>query len=206
MTRVVCFVSVALTTTMVLAAQSPQAHIEAGRAEFASRCAICHGADGRGGDRGPNLVEGRDRDRSKEQIQSIIRKGVPGAGMPAFQLPTSVEAELVDFVYSLTAPAAESGISGDVGAGKALFWGRGHCGDCHTIQGRGRVLGPDLTSIGRTRTLAELEDSLREPGATPGYQVVRIRLTGGESIRGFARNESNFDVELQDLEGHLRFL
>jgi alcohol dehydrogenase (cytochrome c) len=203
--RVICLLSVAVTTTMALAAQSPQARLDAGRVHFESHCAPCHGGDGRGSDRGPSIVEGAS-DRSKDTIRTIIRNGVPAAGMPAFRLPTSEEAELVDFVYSLTAPAAESGISGNVGNGKNFFWGKGRCGDCHAVQGHGSVIGPDLTSIGRRRTLAELDQSLRQPGATPGYQVVRVRLQSGKSIRGFARNESNYDLDVQDLEGHFHFL
>jgi alcohol dehydrogenase (cytochrome c) len=74
------------------------------------------------------------------------------------------------------------------------------------IKGRGSVMGPDLTSVGRNRTLAELQQSLSEPGATRGYQVVRVELSNGTSIRGFARNESNYDIELQDFDGHFHFL
>ena len=37
-------------------------------------------------------------------------------------------------------------------------------------------MGPDLSAIGR-RTLPEIEQSMREPGATPGYQVVVATLT-----------------------------
>ena len=173
--RVICLLSAALTVTRTLAAQSPQTHLDAGRVDFQSHCAPCHGGDGRGSDRGPNIVDGASA-RSKDNIRTIIRKGVPVAGMPAFRLPPGEEADLVGFVYSLTAPAAESGISGNVGNGKNFFWGKGRCGDCHAIQGHGSVMGPDLTSIGRRRTLAELDQSLRQPGATPGYQVVRVRL------------------------------
>ena len=202
-TKTVCFLSTALTSTILLLAQSSPSQLDAGRKQFQSRCALCHGGDARGGERGPNIVEGQARDRSVEELRTIIRNGVPGSGMPAFKLPAREEADLIAFVHSLTAPATESLTSGDVGAGKAFFWGKGHCGDCHTIWGRGGLMGPDLSAIGRQRTLAEVEHSLREPGATPGYQVVVATLINGRSIRGFARNESNYDLELQGLDGEL---
>lgn len=110
------------------------------------------------------------------------------------------------FVRSLTAPAAESGIEGDVVAGKSFFWGDGHCGDCHMIHGRGGVMGPDLSTIGRQRTLGEIERELSIPGGTSGYQLVSVRLSNGRWIRGFARNETNYDLQHQDLNGHLYFL
>src|SRR5579862_9109002 len=91
--RVICLLTVAVTTTMALAAEFPQAHLDAGRVDFESQCAPCHGGDGRGSDRGPNIVE-RASDRSKDDIRAIIRKGVPAAGMPAFRLPTGEEAEI----------------------------------------------------------------------------------------------------------------
>jgi len=200
-TKTVCFLSTALTSTILLLAQSPPSQLDAGRKQFQSRCALCHGGDARGGERGPNIVEGQARNRSVQELRTIIRNGVPGSGMPAFKLPAGEEADLIAFVHSLSAPAAEGLISGDVRAGKAFFWGKGHCGDCHTIWGRGGLMGPDLSAIGRQRTLPEIEQSMREPGATPGYQVVVVTLTNGRSIRGFARNESNYDLELQGLDG-----
>src|SRR5580704_10405193 len=56
-----------------------------GRQVFASTCANCHGLDGRGGERAPNIVERASVQRlSDAQISHIIEKGVPGTGMPAF--------------------------------------------------------------------------------------------------------------------------
>ena len=193
-------------STAAIAAQSPQLALDAGRKHFTASCAPCHGGDARGGERGPSLIKGRARIRSEDDIRKLIRSGVPAAGMPPFQLPEREEAELVAYVRSLTAPAAESEIAGDAEAGKVFFWGKGHCGDCHMIQGRGALKGPDLSSLGQERTLGEIEHSLVDPGDTPGYEVVIARLSNGHTIRGFARNESNYDLELQELDGRFHFL
>src|SRR5262245_7191155 len=80
------------TTSNVATAQSPQAGnpevIEAGKRHFEARCAACHGADGKGGERGPDIISSETaRRRSANDLAALIRKGVPAAGMPAFQLP-----------------------------------------------------------------------------------------------------------------------
>src|ERR1700733_8689593 len=95
--------------SLVLAAQicaTAQAPASAGRRQFEAHCAGCHGADGEGGEHGPNIVDARHpRTRSPEGLQEIIRDGIRDAGMPAFQLPEPDLRQLLAFVVSLTAPA-----------------------------------------------------------------------------------------------------
>lgn len=195
------------------AAQSIQARdpgaIEAGKRHFESRCAACHGADGRGGERGPDIISPeRARRRSSDDLSELIRKGTPAAGMPAFQLPEREMRELVAFIRSLSAPAIESAPPGDVAAGEAFFFGKGNCSSCHTVKGRGELLGPDLSELGIERTLPEIEQSLRAPGArvTQGFRLVSVRLRDGQRLRGFAKNESNYDLQLQSLDGKFYLL
>src|SRR5437867_11745344 len=54
-----------------------------GAQAFASRCASCHGTDGNGGELGP-AITARVPLRTDEELQSVIRQGAIGAGMPAF--------------------------------------------------------------------------------------------------------------------------
>ncbi|MGH9847909.1 MAG: c-type cytochrome, partial [Blastocatellia bacterium] len=200
-------------TSREATAQSPRASdpkaIGAGRRHFEAHCAACHGADGKGGERGPDVISPeRARRRSADDLGELIRKGIPAAGMPAFQLPERELQELVAFVRSLSAPAIESAAPGDVAAGAAFFFGKGNCFSCHTVSGRGGLLGPDLSELGAERTLPEIEQSLRAPGAriTPGFRLVRARLQDGRSLRGFAKNESNYDLQLQSLDGKFHLL
>jgi alcohol dehydrogenase (cytochrome c) len=59
-----------------------------GKQAFATRCSVCHGVDGRGAERGPNLANNRRvRSRSLEELRTVVRNGIPAAGMPAFDLP-----------------------------------------------------------------------------------------------------------------------
>src|SRR5437016_1369171 len=110
--------------------------------EFESRCAPCHGADGAGGERGPNIVDGRHpRSQTKQTLRDVIHNGIPDAGMPAFSLPDATLNSLVDFVFTLRSPAVDQPLPGDPEAGKRFFAGKGKCTGCHMIKGSGGVLG-----------------------------------------------------------------
>ena len=87
--------------------------------EFASRCAPCHGSDGAGGERGPNIVDGRrSRTQSKQALRDVIHNGIPESGMPAFPLPEATLNSIADFVIALRSPAADQKLPGDAAAGK----------------------------------------------------------------------------------------
>ena len=123
--------------------------IEAGKKQFAALCAGCHGADGGGGEHGPNIVDTRRAGGKFERsVPEVIKAGIEDAGMPAFPLPKERIDELSAFVHSLRAPAADHPPSGDVGAGERYFFGKGDCAGCHTIRGRGGNLGPIFRTLG----------------------------------------------------------
>ncbi len=62
---------------------------------FEVNCAMCHGNDGRGAERGPDIVSSRQAvGRSFEDLERIIRTGVPAGGMP----PTAMSAEAIGHV------------------------------------------------------------------------------------------------------------
>jgi len=60
--------------------------------EFAVRCAACHGADGRSGERVPAIFL---------DLRELIRKGFPTAGMPGFGIPEPKLAAIVARVRPL---------------------------------------------------------------------------------------------------------
>ena len=176
-----------------------------GARTFESACASCHGNGGAGGDRGPSLVDNRRlRTMSYEVVERIIRGGTPN-GMPAFPLPPDTLADLTRYVQSLNTSAFDMPPAGNVEAGERFFFGAGACATCHTVRGRGRSLGPDLSGIGRQLTLSQLTIALTNPEATvaPGYRLVRVRRHDGTVVEGFARNEGNQTLPLQTIDGTL---
>ena len=215
---------------VLLAADARAQTIEPGKRPFQARCAACHGEDGTGGARGFNIIDLRQpRATSRQAVRDLISKGIPNVGMPAFALSDEELDSIARYVMSLKtsgsgAPAAAVFAPGDTAAGERFFTGRGKCTGCHLVQGRGGILGPDLSRIGRDRTPAQIEQALRDPGGAPAtssargdrpprgggsaasYRAVTVRLRDGRSIRGLAKNESAFDLQLLGVDGELHLL
>jgi len=180
-----------------------------GRKLFTQLCSGCHGADGYGTQQGPALVGNRRvRARSLQALRDLIHNGIPVAGMPAFALSNNELSELASLVHSLNAPAAESAMAGDPAPGERFFFGEGRCASCHMVKGRGKPVGPDLSNVGRERSVDEIRTALLQPSAriTAGYEIVTVKLRSGKTIRGFARSRSNFDIVLQDFDGNFHML
>ncbi|HYI92661.1 MAG TPA: PQQ-binding-like beta-propeller repeat protein [Bryobacteraceae bacterium] len=191
--------------------------------QFATLCSGCHGDKATGTERGTALVENRRlRSRSVQQIAELIRTGTPN-GMPPFALPKEQLDSLATWVHSLNASAYDVKPAGDAAAGERFFFGKGQCGSCHMVAGKGGSNGPDLSGIGRQLTLRQLSQSLVDPVARvanrstsscPGWAwcpddawvVVNVRMKNGLTLRGFARNQGKHDIQLQTLDGKMRLL
>ena len=162
-----------------------------------------------GGERAPAIGGGnRARLESDSSVREIINNGISGTGMPAFHLPFDEVDKLIVFVRSRVTPLSQTPVSGDPQTGASLFFGKSGCSGCHMLRGRGGLNGPDLTELPNQLSLAELETSLTNPNSRrqPGYQVATLKLKSGESIRGFIRNESGFDLQLQGFDKKLYLL
>ena len=196
-----------------------------GRAEYQSLCGACHGEDGSGGGHGPAMVGLRQpRAASKDAVGETIRRGIAERGMPAFALPAAEFEALADYVMFLRGPGAgatAASLPGDSAAGERFFAGKGNCAACHMVRGHGGIIGPDLSNIGRERTPAQIEQALRDPGSpapaagrggrggrggAPSYRGVTVRLRNGQTLRGIAKNESTFDLQLLSLDDSLHLL
>lgn len=71
-------------TALPAAAGSPEESQDRGQQLFNEHCALCHGAFAEGGS-GPDLTNPRwHAERSDEEIERIIRDGVPNTSMPGF--------------------------------------------------------------------------------------------------------------------------
>lgn len=175
---------------------------------FVQRCAVCHGTDASGTDRGPALIGNRRlRTRTAADIANVILHGTPG-GMPGVALAADQVNLLAGYVRSFNADAFEAHPAGDAAAGERFFFGQGNCGSCHAVAGRGGLQGPDLTNVAHQLTLPEMERSLTDPSASiaPGYGVADVTLKNGQILRGFARSGGSHDLQLQTFDGAMRLL
>ena len=129
--------------------------------------------------------------------------------MPSFAfLPPEQIQALAYYVRSLNADAFDMKPAGDVAAGADLFFGAGHCSECHTAHGHGGINGPDLSNIAHLSTLAELTQSILQPDAriSNGYGMVTVNLRDGTGLRGFARAQTAHSIDLQTKDGRLLLL
>jgi putative heme-binding domain-containing protein len=191
---------------------------DAGRQAFLAHCVGCHGDNGTGGGHGPDIVNvAQPRGTSKDAVRDLILKGIPEVGMPAFQIPIDQADAIAAYVMVLKGastgpPAPRQAAPGDPLAGEAFFAGKGNCTSCHMVRGLGGVLGPDLSNVGDNRTLAQIEQALADPGSAestrggPSYRAVTVRLRDGETVRGIAKNQSAFDLQLLGVDGKLYLL
>jgi putative heme-binding domain-containing protein len=169
-------------------------------------CSYCHANDGTGG-RGANLTLGEYRyGGSDAELFGTIRNGIAGSDMPPTRGPDQDIWRLVAFVKHLGSQGLDQKAPGDRLAGKMVYDTKGGCAGCHTISQQGGVIGPDLTRVGRRRSLKYLEESIVTPEADLPltYRTVRVITASGESITGVRLNEDDISIQLRDMNGNLR--
>jgi cytochrome c oxidase cbb3-type subunit 3 len=186
-------------------AQGPSQAIAEGRQAFESRCAGCHGLDGRGGERAPDVATRPGAQRlSNADLFKIIQRGRPAAGMPSFAvLDSSRINALVDYLRLLQGKIGGTKVAGDPQKGKTLFYGKARCAECHMMDGAGGFIAADLSTYGRTRAPDEIREAITKPGKDGGTSrgIVAVAMRDGQKISGVLRNEDNFSLQLQTLDG-----
>lgn len=194
---------------------------------FASSCgnAYCHGTGGNGGG-APRL---RGKDFEAAYVFKSISNGIPGTSMPSFKSELSDEQiwKLVAFIMSdaktseindpvVTSPAMTSTtapvnaaltnltspLSGSPQAGKALFFDSSQpksCHACHSFQGEGTPIGPDL-SAAASRSARALFLSIIVPREIKDtkYGTITVSLRNGEKIAGVKKEEDDESLRVYD--------
>jgi cytochrome c oxidase cbb3-type subunit 3 len=188
--------------------------INDGATVYSQSCTGCHGASGSAGEIGPAIVSGEQADRRNDaQILATIRTGVPGTPMPAFagKLADADILKLVAYLHALRGTAIDDPTSGDPTAGEAVFWGKGQCGSCHMIEGKGGLSAPDLSNIAGIRKTVSIEDALTKPRhhifgdggshltALPPMDTwlpAHVTTKSGKSFDGVLLNEDSYAVQI----------
>jgi len=181
--------------------------IRAAEGLYQFHCSFCHGR----GDDGmaANLKNPRlPHAPSDGALFQIIRAGIPGTDMPLSIGLTDKETwQLVAYVRALgrSAPAP---VRGSSSLGQALFWGKGICGTCHMVAGKGGRQGPDLSDIGARRAPSHLRQSLVDPEASiaAGFLLVEIVTRDGKKITGTRVNENTFSIQVRDFSDKIHSL
>ena len=189
---------------------SPSPSLGRGKLILASNCAACHGIDAKGSERAPNIADGAHmRQLSDGQVEHIIANGIPGTGMPAFHsLSNSQIHDLIAYLRSLAGTENSAKLPGDPEKGEAVFFGQAQCSNCHMMAGRGDFIASDLTDYARTHSAEQIRSAIVGSGSGEKGQVrlATASLRNGEKFVGRVRNEDNFSLQLQSMDGTFHFL
>lgn len=174
-----------------------------GQQVFESRCAGCHGLDGRGGERAPDIATSeKTQRRSDDELSRIIAGGVPGTGMPAFASLGSSLKNVVAYLRQLQGKYDSAKFPGDVKRGRGLFYGKPRCSECHAIAGSGGFIASELSGFGANRSADQIRQAIVKPASTNHLGSKMIAKTrDGQEYSGVVRNEDNFSLQLQTLDG-----
>src|SRR3984957_16479346 len=185
------------------------AQIARGKQIFSVNCGFCHGSDGRGGEGGPNLLRSPLvlTDQKGEAIYAVTLAGRSDKGMPKFDLSLDTISSIAAYLHSIPTGAAEktafdpsSIVVGNAAVGKAFFYGRGHCSQCHSFKG-------DFAKIGSRLDPKTLQDNIISAGAFTklGAPLPNAppptgtgTLASGEVVEGTLVSVDDFDVTLTD--------
>jgi cytochrome c oxidase cbb3-type subunit 3 len=182
-----------------------------GRVLFTTNCCACHGADGHGGERGPDLATASEVQRlSDSDLMRIIQHGVSGMGMPAFSAlaPEKVKT-IVDYLRVLQGkgPVVALDLPGDKRAGESLFFGKAQCFTCHMVSGKGGFIASDLSLYGSHETADQIRGVITDPkNKLPAQSNATTVVTRtGDKVTGMVRSNDNFSIALQTLDGSFQF-
>ena len=117
--------------------------------------------------------------------------------------------DLPDVILETTPSEGGGGVSlpqGDASAGETLFFdleGQAGCAQCHTYDGEGSDIGPDLTEEASVRTLDYIMESILLPSAViaSGYEPVQLSTTDGLIYTGVLRSEDETSITLVTKDG-----
>jgi cytochrome c oxidase cbb3-type subunit III len=188
-----------------------------GESQFRINCAFCHGLGARGGGRGPDLTRAQKKHgNSDADLFHTINEGVPGTAMPANgttgQGVGMTAEELWEVITYIRSVEQKNMPNGDVANGDKLFHGGAGCATCHMIRGKGGRLGPDLTSVGASRSVDALVESVRQPSKRLAwgliesskefpqeYLSVDVETADGQKFSGVVLNRDNFSLQMMDM-------
>jgi cytochrome c oxidase cbb3-type subunit 3 len=161
--------------------------------------------DGRGGEHAPDIATApRIQGLSEQQLEKIVRDGIPAAGMPGFgsKLRDKQLAEVLQYLRVLQGKGRTAALPGDPARGREIFFGSARCGGCHMIAGQGGFIGADLSAYGANHDEAEIRKAIVKPG---NQGTISITTREGHKFFGLMRNQDNFSLQMQTADGEFHF-
>jgi len=201
--------------------------IAQGEKLYNQNCTSCHGPNGGAGEIGPEIIHNLSMplrgELSDNQILDVIRDGAPGTVMPAWKgkLADDDILKIGAFLHSLRGTAIDNPLAGNVAHGEEIFWGKGQCGSCHMLGGKGALRGPDLTNVAAEYKSNLIVDALTKPNhrvygdggvhlralpAMDTYDAVHVTLSNGSAVDGVLLNQDSYSLQLMGDDNQLHLL
>lgn len=201
--------------------------IAQGEQVYNQNCTSCHGPNGGAGEIGPEIVHNLSvplrGELNDEQILDVIRNGAAGTVMPAWKgkLADDDILRIGAFLHSLRGTAIDNPLAGNVAHGEEIFWGKGQCGSCHMLGGKGALKGPDLTNVAAEYKSNLIVDALTKPNhrifgdggvhlralpAMDTYDAVQVTFNNGRTVDGVLLNQDSYSLQLMGDDNQLHLL
>jgi putative heme-binding domain-containing protein len=140
----------------------------------------------------------------KESLLAAATKLEAGLVRDLFEGYLPVQDSALRKLGSSPRPQTVLAYRGDASRGEKLFWSEAvNCGKCHRVEGRGVPVGPDLSSIGNSRTREDLLESLLSPSRRiePKFAAYVAQSDEGTSATGVLVKRDAEEVVLRDAQG-----
>lgn len=184
--------------------------LAAGRRTFESNCAPCHGLNGKGGERAPDIATRPEIVRLPDsETLKVLQDGILEKGMPPFAaLGPAKLSEVLNYLRSLQSKGRAPAVTACTEEGKDIFTSKAGCSQCHMVHGAGGFLGPDLSDYGASHSADDIRSAIVSAEKRPGFRkgLAKATTRDGRQLSGLVRNEDNFSVQLQALDGTFHLL
>ena len=127
--------------------------------------------------------------------------------------------KITAYIHALRGTAIDNPLPGEVAHGEQIFWGKGQCGNCHMLGGKGGLTAPDLNNIAGTRKASTIVDALTKEQhreyASGGahlkslppmgsYLPVHVTTADGKVINGILLNQDGYSLQVIGNDQRLR--
>jgi mono/diheme cytochrome c family protein len=188
----------------------PAESVNRGLPLYNSTCGYCHGARGKGGQAGPDIIVSTVtlHDEDGVQLTTYVR-GPAHSKAAKVDVADAQMADIAAYLHSRVIYSSGRGevhlaevLVGDAKAGEQYFNGAGGCAKCHSVTG-------NLKGVGAKYDAATLQERLVMPRAGRGNfggtaataPYATVTLPSGESFKGAPLRVTDFDVVIRLADG-----